>query len=70
MVHRSKYPTYLSVTVLLISYGLAYSESERLKELVNICTGHDLLDTIKRACSIYRKKRNLSVIEPSYPHKS
>ncbi|GBL80612.1 hypothetical protein AVEN_225291-1 [Araneus ventricosus] len=65
MVHRSKYPSCLAITVLLIACGLARSDRERLKELVSICTGHDLLDTIKRACSIYRRKRNLSVIEPS-----
>ncbi|KAF8789984.1 hypothetical protein HNY73_005075 [Argiope bruennichi] len=65
MVHRFKYPSCLAITVLLIACGLVQSERERLKELVSICTGHDLLDTIKRACSIYRRKRNLSVIEPT-----
>ncbi|GFT29559.1 uncharacterized protein NPIL_185371 [Nephila pilipes] len=75
MVHRSKYPSFIAITVLFISiattevYSNNKGDRDRLKELVYVCTGHDLLHVIKKACSIYRRKRSLSVIEPTHPLK-
>ncbi|KFM78203.1 hypothetical protein X975_23899, partial [Stegodyphus mimosarum] len=54
---------YCMVIMIALASNGAHSQDDRSVQLVNVCSGQDLLQVITRVCSMHRKRSSLSLSE-------